>query len=215
MADNIKEQFLAIFNKAEITKSLINETVSKINKSGEYKATANKDSFDISIGDNAVRNHYDPSTISFYDLKAAFSRSSKRKQKKNGGWYLIVPIGIKSKMLRKLDWSTYKDISHDDFGDTEDFGKKNDFQSTIQRENQSGVISDYRYQWKSANVTRVPSGKGNRAGYMSFRTVSDTSDPMAWLVPYHKRDTSNPNPPVKHFEQLSLFLDSAIDDMTI
>lgn len=118
---------------------------------------------------------------SFIDLKEAYARSSKAKRKDKGGWYLIIPIGAKSKDLRTVaPKSLWQQFSHADFGTTVQIPK---LQQALGKD-QSQVISQLQYEWKSNSVTRTApkSGKGTRGRYISFRTVSDKSDPMSWIV---------------------------------
>lgn len=118
---------------------------------------------------------------SFIDLKEAYARSPKAKHKENGGWYLIIPIGARSKDLRSIaPKSLWQQFSHADFGTTIEIPK---LQQALGKD-QSQVISNLQYQWKSNNVTRVApkNGKGTRGKYITFRTVSDKSDPMSWII---------------------------------
>ena len=57
--------------------------------------------------------------IKFIDMKQYFAKSSKRKRKKNGGWYMVIPIGNKASDLKASSprslWNT---VSHSPFGST-------------------------------------------------------------------------------------------------
>jgi len=118
---------------------------------------------------------------SFIDLKSAYAKSSKARRTKDGGWYLIVPIGAKSADLRKVaPKSLWQEFSKADFGTTIQIPK---LQQALGKD-QSQVISQLQYEWKSNSVTRTApkSGKGVRGKYITFRTVSDKSDPSSWII---------------------------------
>jgi len=51
--------------------------------------------------------------IKFIDMKQYFARSSKRKRKKNGGWYMVIPIGNKASDLKSASpRSMWESVSH-------------------------------------------------------------------------------------------------------
>lgn len=121
----------------------------------------------------------------FLDMKQYFARSPKAKRKKNGGWYLIVPIGVKAREAKaNAPRSLWNQISHMDFGSTGELASGDTNHLASLGNSQQGVMSPLQYQWKSSNITRVApkSGKGTRGRYISFRTVSDRSDPSSWII---------------------------------
>lgn len=122
--------------------------------------------------------------IGFYDLKPYFESSSKAKPTKDGGWYLRVPISNKATEYRQAFgrklWDT---ISHTEFGTTSNADENiARFQKILS--NGGGIMSSpLAYQWKSTNVTRERFGSSQtRGSYVSFRSVSNKSDPNSWLV---------------------------------
>lgn len=122
-------------------------------------------------------------SIGFYDLKTAFARSPKAKTSKSGGWYLVVPISRKAKELRSAYGSNlWNTISHTEFGTTS--GQDANiarFQKILMNSDMNN--SPLAYQWKSASVTRERLGSSNTRGhYISFRTVSNKSNPNSWLI---------------------------------
>lgn len=178
-----KKQFTApVANLIEsrlLSKETTDFITAQVNKSPNIHATSQGSHIHVtSQVDNALSTRY---KTEFVDFKPFFMNSSKVKQKKNGGWYLIIPIGVTSKMLRAMDWKQYKSFSHEPMGTTEEFNDPKTFQTFFQQEQATGMVNPLRYQWKSSNVTRAKNG--NRVGYKSFRTVSDTSDPESWKVP--------------------------------
>lgn len=130
--------------------------------------------------------------VEFIDMKEAFARSSKAKQKKDGGWYLIVPLGTKARDLKAVSSSKYNQLREAEIGKTLGMGDSIPrYQAILQHEDQTGIISDLRYDWKSTNVTKV--GSGGRGSYIAFRTVSDKSDPTSWIL---GRQAYNENDPI-------------------
>lgn len=150
--------------------------------------------------------------ITFLDLKPFFQRSPKAKQKKNGGWYLVVPIGVKSRQLNQISAPDYKTLRNSPVGTTMGIGTMNRFQQVLQGEQQSGLVDQARYQWKSNNVTRQLTASGKRSSYISFRTVSDKSSPNSWII--GRQLASQENLPVEANSQMqadikNLFLEAA------
>lgn len=141
------------------------------------------------IGFKVMQNQADDnndsrSQISFIDMKPYFQRSSKAKRKKDGGWYLTIPIQGKTTQLRSAySRSVWDQISHTEYGTT---SNGNVDPSVIQNKlgtSQDNVNNGLKYAWKSSNITRVPWGKsGKRAHYISFRTVSSSSPASSWLI---------------------------------
>jgi hypothetical protein len=120
------------------------------------------------------------------DLKPYFARSSKRKTKKDGGWYLTVPIQVKKKDMSRRMYDQLRTIN-------------------IAPDNQRTVISDYLYDRRQAsdsnllnytpvsyNITKQKIGK-RKHSYVAYRTVSDKSPASSWIVnrkAVNKDDTS-------------------------
>ena len=111
-------------------------------------------------------------------------QSPKAKPTKDGGWYLKIPVGgfqSTTKMRMAYGRSLWDDISHLNFGET---GGQNAnierFKKVLNSSGEGeGVLA---YQWKSTNITRIQSGGGKYGHYITFRTVSNKSDPMSWVV---------------------------------
>lgn len=140
---------------------------------------------DLDVTWSVMTNYNKSQANKFLDMKQYFARSPKARRTKDGGWYLIVPIGVKARTARaNAPRSLWEQISHMDFGSTGSLGNQDTNYLQGLGRDQSKVISPLQYQWKSDNVTRLAprSGKGSRGRYVSFRTVSDKSDPSSWLV---------------------------------
>ena len=131
-----------------------------------------------------ILNDANNENVGFYDLKQAFARSSKAKPTKDGGWYIRIPISNRATEYRQAFgrklWDT---ISHTEFGTTSSADENiARFQKILS--NAGGVNSSpIAYQWKSTSVTRERFGSSaTRGQYISFRTVSDKSDPNSWVT---------------------------------
>lgn len=110
----------------------------------------------------------------YVDLKQSFARSPKRKMKKNGGWYLIVPMRLKtSKMSRSMYYQVNKIPTNRKFNNA-------NLADILQ--NSNGYKNDIPItQGSKNNITRVkPKGKRNST-YVMFRTVSDKSPAGSWF----------------------------------
>lgn len=121
--------------------------------------------------------------LTFFDLKPYFERSAHAKVTKDGGWYLRVPIGNRASEFRRAYGRKQFDIiSHIQFGQTAgENANRERFQKILS--NAGGLMSSpLAYQWKSTSVTRVLYGNGLRGQYISFRTVSNKSDPNSWII---------------------------------
>lgn len=119
------------------------------------------------------------------DLKQYFALSEKRKHRKDGtGWYLKVPIRIKSDEGRRAYGSkAWKEISNLPFGVNYNPGVDPAKIQKVLGASQDGVMNKLKYTWKSANVTRRQWGNsGKRGRYYAIRTVSDKSPANSWIV---------------------------------
>lgn len=117
--------------------------------------------------------------IGVIDLKPYFARSPHKKEKKDGGWYLVVPIQRKKKNMSKRMYTQLR---------------LND----IRPKTQQTIISDYlydrrqvseasmlNYKPKSNNITKQALGPRKHA-YIAYRTVSDTSPANSWILGRNK-----------------------------
>lgn len=125
-----------------------------------------------------------------FDIKKGFATSPKRHKKKAGGWYLTVPYrhrtsGNNSVMPNNIKKNASK------------LGNRNRLEEALVRELGYGVeISHADYTWKNSkydSLTRiikeyqVKDGKQRKSSqYLTFRRVSDKSDPKSWIHPGYK-----------------------------
>lgn len=122
------------------------------------------------------------------DLKPYFARSSKRKLKKHGGWYMVIPISVKA---RSFATSTiYKRAlkeAHDlDAGETTTVGIKGFLEGRTQN-----TLGALQYKPKSNKLTISKNETGKRTSYTAFRTVSDKSPANSWIVGRENMNTNN------------------------
>lgn len=180
--DALKKYFDEKYSEENVAnnyaKGLANELEKKFGK-----GVVKRNGTNLNIAYRILSNIGD-SGISFYDMKPAFKQSAKVKTKKNGGWYLVVPVGGTQstvKMRQAYGRQLWDQISHIQFGDTGGQQANIDrFRKILANSGESETA--FAYQWKSTKVTREQWGSsGKRAHYITFRTVSDTSDPASWI----------------------------------
>lgn len=120
------------------------------------------------------------------DLKKAFSHSTKKKSSKAGGWYLTIPIRLKTSNMSK---KTYRDLRGLD----------------VKAPGQKTVLSEYLYELNkkeithpalqpkppSKNVTKVRKKGSKNASYFIFRTVSNKSPANSWMLNRDKVNSNN------------------------
>ncbi|AHN66555.1 hypothetical protein Bcp1_078 [Bacillus phage Bcp1] len=120
------------------------------------------------------------------DLKPYFAKSSKRKTKKDGGWYLTVPIRRKARgMSRRM----YEQLRAVDIGDSTNKTVVSDYLYDRRRQSDASLLN---YTPKSNNINKMKVGR-NRHDYVAFRTVSDKSPASSWIInrdKVNKDDTS-------------------------
>lgn len=136
----------------------------------------------VNIAYRIINGNGDNDVNKFYDLKPFFQRSSKAKMTKNGGWYLRVPVGGYHKveqMRQAYGRRMWDQISHIQFGQTG--GQQANIDRFRRILANTGQETSFAYQWKSTNVTREQWGQsGKRGRSLTFRTVSNKSDPASW-----------------------------------
>jgi hypothetical protein len=130
-----------------------------------------------------------------FDEKQGFEQSPKRTEKKNGGWFLTIPfrwavptaLGESAVFANQLPMALYK------IAKTQDTPvRKAQLPGDLaaippaRPAFNSGGKSFGAYQHKTSiyeSLVRVPDRDQNRGQYMTFRRVSDLSDPNSWIHP--------------------------------
>lgn len=180
-----KDFMLKSVSKENITNDYLkNLSVFLRTKEHTLNVATTSDALKISI--NMLKDSMKKNNLTFIDLKQYFKNSNKAKHTKDGGWYLKVPVGGVHKVRDYRDvygrsiWD--KEISKMDFNST--FQGQGNLTTEIQSKLQQGnVIPELQYQWKSSSITRVQKGtSGTRGAYLTFRTVSNKSNPLSWIV---------------------------------
>lgn len=125
---------------------------------------------------------------SSFDIKQGFEKSSKKHQKKDGGWYLTVPFR----------WATSEAVAESGFSNkmpkaierlvkvSKEPLKLGNLPENLRKLGQNKT-SGYNHKfniYEGLQRTEIGSGqKEKRGGYMSFRRVSDKSDKDSWMHP--------------------------------
>lgn len=127
-----------------------------------------------------------------YDLKEGFSRSSKKTNKEDGGWYLTIPFRVATseaiaeseifsdKMPKPIEDLVKKQAINPLTNKTRGL-LENKIPSEFQ--NKGKNILGYEHKnTKYAGLQRIQDNQG-RGNYIKFRRVSDESDEQSWIHP--------------------------------
>ncbi len=138
------------------------------------------------------------SKLGVIDMKPFFMRSSKVKRKKNGGWYLVIPINMSSRGIIKNSGRGVYDRVVKTFSDLEP--------ATSATVNIDGLLKR-QYPYDTVNSLQPPAPSGNltatkkpngRNSYVAFRTVSDKSSPTSWVLNRNNVNKDNTSPNFEH-----------------
>lgn len=122
-----------------------------------------------------------------FDIKSGFEKSPKAKSKPDGGWYLTVPY-------RHYTTSTFNPtMPKDIMKQAKNLNPGEQLsEALVSALGYKRGTSHTGYQWKNTmydNLTRITkeydSGKIH-SQYITFRRVSDNSDPNSWIHPGYK-----------------------------
>lgn len=180
-----KDFMLRSVNKEEITNEYLkNLSVFLRTKEHTLHVARTAEALEVSI--TLLQDSLKKNNIRFIDLKPSFKNSSKAHHKANGDWYIKVPVGGYHKVRDYRDvygrdtWD--KLISKMPVGSTMETinGLPQQIQGKLQ---QGNVVPELQYQWKSSSISKVPMGNSTKRGrYITFRTVSNKSNPMSWII---------------------------------
>jgi hypothetical protein len=126
------------------------------------------------------------------DLKPFFARSAKAKKKKDGGWYMVVPIKLGARKMKSTNRRLYEELRAVDLGGAESRTVVSDYLYDKRRQSEATMLN---YTPRSSNVTKIRTGK-NRHDYVAYRTVSDKSPMSSWIL---NRDKVNSDDQSKTF----------------
>lgn len=166
----------------ELGKALEKNTV---NAGVEALQKTDPEDIDVKVMPNYLKVTQDRlDKMEVIDLKPFFARSSKRKQKRGGGWYLTVPLSVKTRdMSRRM----YDQLRSVDISPQTSKTVMTDYLYDRRRESDATMLN---YTPKSKNITKQKSGK-NRHTYTAFRTVSDKSPASSWIINRGKANKSD------------------------
>lgn len=120
------------------------------------------------------------------DLKPYFQASKYAKKKKgSNGWYMVIPMrqktaGMSSAMYRQASAINIPTSTNSATGVVQLMSTKISTSSSI---------SSANYKPVSNNITRIRQGK--KSTYYAFRTVSDKTNPAAWILNRSKINDDN------------------------
>ncbi|UPI12077.1 hypothetical protein [Bacillus phage SBSphiJ6] len=123
----------------------------------------------LEVAENRLRK------LGVIDLKPFFAKSSKKKMKKGGGWYLTVPITRKTRNMSRKMYDQLRSVN------TRPNTKKTVITDYLYDRRQISDSTMLNYNPRSKNITKERVGK-NRHSYVSYRTVSDKSPANSWII---------------------------------
>lgn len=133
------------------------------------------------------------SGLSGFDMKAGFKRSSKAIHKPGGGWYLTIPyrfattgsIGESSLFSSILPSEVYKVAKKQSVGTGLNIGNvPQQFAIPKTRKSvitKSKVFEEYQNKFSIYSGIQKKKDQTGRGTYVSFRRVSENSDPDSWI----------------------------------
>lgn len=124
--------------------------------------------------------------FSAFDMKVGFSKSPRAHKKQDGGWFLTIPIRHSTPGAFMYGNAMPKDV----YGVAKKLGDREQLTpDQLVKLGRNNVTTSWNgYQHKSdiyAGLTRIIKSYNNskQSQYMTFRRVSDKSDPLSWQHP--------------------------------
>lgn len=147
------------------------------------------DNYNIIVGLNGMLPNMIEQGAEPFDMKEGFEKSSKRKVKKNGGWYLTIPFrfatptstatsAVFSSVMPSAVYQVAKQLGRNESLKVKTLPLQFQIPST-----RPSVPKFGEYTHKSSiyeGMQKKQDDKG-RSQYTTFRRVSDLSDPNAWI----------------------------------
>lgn len=128
------------------------------------------------------------SSTDVIDLKKSFRQSSKARLKRNGGWYLIVPIRRYTSRKKKDSARGMSKKMYEELRQAPNGNVVSDYLYSNRRP--QSQVQELNYTTRSQNITKMDNKKGRGSTYVSFRVVSDKSPANSWLL---NRDQVDPD----------------------
>lgn len=167
----------------------INSTAKTLSKSGA-NVKVNSGRMEATIGKLTNRG--------VIDMKPFFMRSSKVKRKKNGGWYLVIPIKMSSRNIIKTSGRAVYDRVVKSFSDLEPGNMSTlDIKGLLNKQTSVNTISSLQPGKPTENITATK-GSSGRNSYVAFRTVSDKSSPTSWVLGRENVNNYNTSKSLEH-----------------
>lgn len=160
-------------SSSRIAKGLQNDATNELHLQAQQ---IQMDSDDITVTriNNRIQIEKNMEDKGIIDLKPYFARSSKKKDKRDGGWYLIIPIRVKTSKMSSRMYTKLNKVQKT--------GKyTNTLVDYIEGTRQQTSIPSMQPEKSSRNITKVDVPT-NKSHYVFFRTVSDTSPPNSWII---------------------------------
>lgn len=175
MAKNKIPKFLANPSESsrKIAKGLENDATNELHLQAQ-QIQMDMDDVKVTRLNNRIQIEKKMEENNIIDLKPYFARSSKKKDKKDGGWYLIVPIRVKTSQMSNRMYTKLNKVQKQ--------GKyTNTLIDYIEGTRQKTTVPSLSPKQASKNITKVDKPT-NQSHYVFFRTVSDTSPPNSWII---------------------------------
>lgn len=131
------------------------------------------------------------------DLKPFFMRSSKVKRKKNGGWYLVIPISMSSRSIIKTSGRATYDRIVQNFKDLAPGSQATMNISGLLQRNKPDTLPTLLPPKNSNSITATKKPNG-RNSYVMFRTASDKSAPTSWVINRGNVNKDNTSKTLEH-----------------
>lgn len=171
---------------AALTNNMLDGTMEAIIKAQPQDFTAQRMPKYLKLTQKRLDN------LDVIDLKPFFAQSSKVKQKKDGGWYMVIPIKLGARKTKATNRKLYEELRAVDLGGADSRTIISDYLYDKRRQSEATMLN---YTPVSSNVTKIRTGK-NRHDYVAFRTVSDKSPMSSWIL---NRDKVNSDDESKTF----------------
>ena len=118
-----------------------------------------------------------------YDMKSGFSKSGRKHKKKDGGWYMNIPFRHGTPNSFMYGTPMPKNI----YAQAKRLGHRQSLQiNGEQRTSWTGYRHKNNIQDGLTRIVKQYESGKKQSEYMTFRRVSDTSDPTSWQHPGFK-----------------------------
>lgn len=125
------------------------------------------------------------SGFSSFDMKVGFSKSTRKHPSKDGGWYLTIPLRhstpnsfMYGKPMSKKIYAQAKKLGHMEslrvYG-----GQTTSWNGYMRKSNIDDSLTRIIKSYRNTNTGKT----FNQSQYLTFRRVSDKSDPLSWWHP--------------------------------